>query len=146
MSIAEHTARRGPVSGLTIPGKYLSLTTYRRDGSPVSNPLWFVEDDGRLLVATAADSYKVKRLRRNPAAMVAPCTARGVLKGDPIPVQVEFLPDAERERVDRLLAEKYRIDRIVILPLYRLVTRLRGTSPRDTDTAYLAITAGEPGW
>lgn len=146
MSIAEHTARRGPARGLTMPGKYLSLTTYRRDGSAVSNPLWFVEDDGRLLVATAADSYKAKRLRRNSAALVAPCTARGALTGGPIPVHVEFLPDAEHERVDRLLAEKYRLDKLVILPLYRLVTRLRGTSPRDTDTAYLAITAREPGW
>lgn len=37
-------------SSLRIDGKYLSLTTFRRDGSPVATPLWFVEDDGRLFV------------------------------------------------------------------------------------------------
>jgi uncharacterized protein len=139
MSTTEQARDVARVSHLAIPGKYLSLTTYRRDGSPVSTPVWFVEDDGRLFVTTAADSYKARRLRENSAAMVAPCTARGVVKGDAIPVHVEFLPDAQHARVDHLMADKYRIDRIVILPLYRLVTRLRGKSPGGAETAYLAI-------
>jgi PPOX class probable F420-dependent enzyme len=139
MTIAQQTTERErPAVG--IDGKYLSLTTYRRDGSPVSNPVWFVEEDGRLLVTTAADSYKARRLRRNPAAMVAPCTATGKLKGEPIPVLVEFMPAAEHDHVDRLMARKYRVDRLLILPLYRLVTRLRGKSTSDADAAYLAIT------
>jgi PPOX class probable F420-dependent enzyme len=131
-------ARRQPLS---VPGKYLSLTTYRRDGAPVSTPVWFVEEDGRLFVTTAADSYKAKRLRRNPAAMVAPCTARGVPKGDGIPVQVEFLPQEKHARVDRLMAEKYRIDRVLILPIYRLVMKLRGKPIDEHSGAYLAITS-----
>lgn len=139
MSVIEHTTHRGAGGSLTMGGKYLSLTTYRRDGSPVSNPLWFVEDHGRLVLATAADSHKVKRLRRNAAAMVAPCTARGILTGYAIPARVDFLPAAEHARIDRLIAEKYRIDKILILPLYRLVTRLRGKSSGATETAYLAI-------
>lgn len=126
---------------LSVPGKYLSLTTYRRDGTPVSTPVWFVEEDGRLFVTTAADSYKAKRLRRNPAAMVAPCTARGVPKGDAIPVQVEFLPLHEHARVDRLMAEKYRLDRVLILPIYRLLLKLRGKPIDERSGAYLAITS-----
>ena len=61
---------------LSVPGKYMSLTTYRRDGTAVSTAVWFAEEDGRLFVVTPADSYKARRLRRNPAAMVAPSTAR----------------------------------------------------------------------
>lgn len=131
-------SRRG---ALNIPGKYLSLTTYRRDGTPVSTPVWFVEENGRLFVTTAADSYKAKRLRRNPAAMVAPCAARGELKGEPIPAEVEFLPESEHGRVDRLMAEKYRVDRILILPVYKLVMKVRGKPVSQPGTgAYLAIT------
>ena len=130
-----------PNAGIPIPGKYLSLTTYRRDGSPVSTPVWFVEEGGRLFVTTGADSYKAKRLRRNPVALVAPCSARGALKGEPIPVRVEFLPTAEQARIDRLMAEKYRVDRILILPIYRLVTKLRRQPAGDSRTGvYLAIT------
>jgi uncharacterized protein len=141
MTVTREERELGRRQPLSVPGKYLSLTTYRRDGSPVSTPVWFVEEDGRLFVTTAADSYKAKRLRRNPAAMVAACTARGVPKGDAIPVQVEFLPPAEHPRVDRLMAEKYRVDRVLILPLYRLVMKLRGQRVDERSSAYLAITS-----
>jgi uncharacterized protein len=142
MSATEHvTTPCSATAGLDIPGKYLSLTTYRRDGSPVSTPVWFVEDEGRLFVTTAADSYKAKRLRRNPSAMVAPCTAAGVARGDAIPVHVEFLPDADHAHVDRLMAKKYRVDKILILPFYRLATKLRGNASEEGEAVYLAITA-----
>ena len=141
MTVMREEREFGRRQPLSVPGKYLSLTTYRRDGNPVSTPVWFVEEDGRLFVATAADSYKAKRLRRNPAAMVAPCTGRGVPKGDAIPVQVEFLPPEEHARVDRLMAEKYRLDRVVILPIYRLVMKLRGKPTEERSGAYLAITS-----
>lgn len=141
MTVTQPETQPRPAIGTTIPGKYLSLTTYRRDGTPVSTPVWFVEEDGRLFVTTGAESYKAKRLRRNPVAMVAPCTARGALKGDPIPVRVDFLPAAEHARIDRLMAEKYRVDRILILPIYRLVMKLRGKPAGDARSgAYLAIT------
>jgi len=131
-------ARRGT---LNVPGKYLSLTTYKRDGTPVSTPVWFVEDGGRLFVTTAADSFKAKRLRRNPAAMVSPCSARGVPTADAIPVVVEFLPVGEHDPVDRLMAKKYRADRILVLPVYRLVMRLRGRAASEPRSgACLAIT------
>jgi hypothetical protein len=141
MTVMREERELGGRQPLSVPGKYLSLTTYRRDGTPVSTPVWFVEENGRLFVMTAADSYKARRLRRNPAAMVAPCTARGVPKGDAIPVQVEFLPSEEHERVERLMAEKYRVDRVLILPIYRLVMKLRGKPVDERNGAYLAITS-----
>lgn len=141
MTVTREERELGRREPLSIPGKYLSLTTYRRDGTPVSTPVWFVEEDGRLFVTTATDSYKAKRLRRNPAAMVAPCTARGVPKGDAIPVRVEFVPADEHGRVDRLMAEKYRVDRLLILPIYRLVLKLRGKPIEERSGAYLAITS-----
>ena len=141
MTVTREKREVGRRHPLSAPGKYLSLTTYRRDGTPVSTPVWFVEEDGRLFVTTAADSYKAKRLRRNPAAMVAPCTARGIPKDEAIAVQVEVLPPDEHERVDRLMAEKYRVDRVLILPIYRFVMKLRGKPIDERSGAYLAITS-----
>ena len=57
-------------------GKYLSITSFKRDGSGVATPVWFVQEDGRLLVETDANSGKVKRIRRNPQVLVAPCRHR----------------------------------------------------------------------
>jgi len=130
---------------LKVNGKYVSLTTHRRDGTPVATPVWFVEDGGRLFVITDAGSYKAKRIRRNPAVTVASCSARGAVRSEQCAGWAEFLPDSEHDRIDRLMAQKYRIDRILILPIYRLAMKLAGKGARQTDTsAYLAITPTNP--
>lgn len=38
-------------------GKYLSLTSFKRDGRGVATPVWFASDNGHLLVETDAESY-----------------------------------------------------------------------------------------
>jgi uncharacterized protein len=43
---------------LVIPGKYLSITSFRRDGTGVATPVWFIQEGGRLLVQTGASSGK----------------------------------------------------------------------------------------
>lgn len=60
-----------------FPGKYLSVTSFKRDGTPVATPVWFVVDDGRLLIYTDPESFKAKRIRRNPSVRIAPCNATG---------------------------------------------------------------------
>jgi uncharacterized protein len=114
-------------------GKYLSLTSFKRDGTGVQTPVWFASDDGHLLVETDADSYKVKRIRRDPHVRIALCDARGRLHGDSVEADARILSEDERERVERLLAQKYRIDRYTILPIYRLVMRLRGRSSHSHE-------------
>ena len=114
-------------------GKYLSLTSFKRDGSGVATPVWFVSDNGHLLVETDADSYKIKRIRRDPHVRIALCDARGHIHGKMVDADARILPEDERERVERLLAQKYRIDRYTVYPIYRLVMRLRGRSRRTHE-------------
>ena len=121
-------------------GKYVSLTTFRRDGTPVSTPVWFVADKGSLLVETDGSSYKVKRIRRNDNVTVAPCNATGRVAGDAVAAHAAILPAAELPRVERLLHRKYRLDYIFVLPVYLLVQRLRGRPTRHEDPVVLAIT------
>jgi len=121
-------------------GKYLSLTSYKRDGTPVATPVWFATENGRLLVSTDAGSYKVKRIRRNPAVSIAACTATGRLRGQPVEARAELLPESEGPHVEQLMARKYRVDRVLFLPLYRVVQRLRGKEQASGTPAYLAIT------
>ena len=45
---------------------YLSLTTYRRDGSAVTTPVWCVVDDDRVLMRTDSESYKVQAAPAQP--------------------------------------------------------------------------------
>jgi uncharacterized protein len=113
---------------MAFRGKYLSLTSFRMDGTRVATPVWFVQEGGRLLVETDADSYKVKRIRANPSVLVAPCSATGKLRGEQVEARAEILGPEALEPVRKLMARKYRMDRIFILPLYRVVQRLRHKS------------------
>jgi len=72
-------------------GKYLSLESFRADGSAVATPVWFVLDEDRLFCRSDAESFKVKRIRRNPPVTVAPCGLRGKVKGTKVAARVEPL-------------------------------------------------------
>lgn len=98
-------------------GKYLSLTSYRRDGRGVSTPVWFVRDGQRLLIETDIDSYKVKRMRLQPRVAIARCTVRGKIRELPTPGESEFLPDDEVAGVERLMAHKYRAEVLIFRPI-----------------------------
>jgi len=99
----------------------------------VATPVWVVAENAHLLIETDADSYKVKRIRRDPHVRIAACDARGRLRGEPVDAVAKILPNSERERVEQLLARKYRIDRFTVYPLYRLVRRLRGDGSRANE-------------
>ena len=62
--------------------RYLSLATFKRDGSEVPTPVWFAEIDGALYVFSERRAAKIKRLRNSSRARVAVCDARGRLRGD----------------------------------------------------------------
>jgi PPOX class probable F420-dependent enzyme len=122
-----------------VGGKYLSITSYRRDGSGVSTPVWFATEGDRLLVMTAATSGKVKRIRRNPYVTIAPCSARGKTKTESMPAHAELLPPSEVERVKRLIARKYRFDLLFVRPI-RAIQALFHPERRDEVTTIVAIT------
>ena len=89
------------------PERYISLTTFRRSGQPVSTPVWFVEDSGKLYVRTEVQAGKVKRLRNNPQVEVAPCTARGKPKGSAVKALCRILNPSEEPRPRSLISKKY---------------------------------------
>jgi PPOX class probable F420-dependent enzyme len=61
--------------------KCISLTTLKRDGTPVATPIWFNIIDDKILLTTPATSWKVKRIRNNPSVEFATCTQRGRVTG-----------------------------------------------------------------
>jgi PPOX class probable F420-dependent enzyme len=61
--------------------KYILLTTFRRDGTPVSTPVWIVALDGETVgFWTSSGSGKVKRLAHTTRVTVQPSDARGRVK------------------------------------------------------------------
>jgi PPOX class probable F420-dependent enzyme len=84
---------------------FVSITTFKRDGTPVSVPVWCAADNGSLLVFSEADSWKVKRIRRDAHVRLAPCSARGAPRGPAVDADASLV--AETTTVQALLARKY---------------------------------------
>ncbi|MFI8347965.1 PPOX class F420-dependent oxidoreductase [Streptomyces sp. NPDC085596] len=90
-------------------GKYLLVTSYRKDGTPVATPVWVVPDGDALGVWTSADSYKVKRIRRRADVLVGPCDMRGRPTGVQHPATAEIADPTTTARYRTLIARKYGI-------------------------------------
>lgn len=113
--------------------KYCLLTSYRRTGAPANTPVWFGIDGQRIYVRSGAQDGKVKRIRRDPAVLIAPCTARGRPVGDPMAGQARVLPAGEWARAEAALRAHYGLGR----RLYRLLRR-------RIEVAYIEIAAPPP--
>lgn len=116
--------------------RYISLTTFRRDGTPVSTPVWVAGDEGALLVWTAADSWKVKRIKRDSRVRVAPCNALGKPRGDALEGVATVL--ADDSHVQALERRKYGWRMTLIAALTR-VGHFVKREPRP-ESVTLAIT------
>ncbi|MFJ7178460.1 PPOX class F420-dependent oxidoreductase [Streptomyces massasporeus] len=88
-------------------GKYLLVTSYRKNGTPVATPVWVVRDGDELGVWTAAGSWKVKRIRNRADVLVGPCDLRGNPTGDQVPATAEICDAATTARYRQLIGRKY---------------------------------------
>jgi len=117
---------------------YISLTTFKRDGTPVSTPVWVAGTDGRLLVHSAADTWKVKRIRRDGHVRVAPCGATGKVRGEALEGVARIRTDTAR--VEALEARKYGLTYRLIGTFRAIARRLRREAPPESVT--IEITPG----
>ena len=60
--------------------RYVSLTTFKRDGSPVSSPVWITGAAGTYVFTTGDHAWKTRRLLRNSSVQVQVCNVRGRVK------------------------------------------------------------------
>jgi uncharacterized protein len=60
--------------------RYILLTTFKRDGSAVSTPVWITGSAGTYMFTTGDRAWKTRRLLNNPAVQVQACGIRGGIK------------------------------------------------------------------
>ena len=121
-------------TGILEEHEYCLLVTYRRDGEPVPTPVWFGVDGDRVYARSEGSSFKVKRIRRDPRARVAPCTVRGKPKGPSMEGVARVLEASEeQERAERALAAHYGTGR-------RLYNRFVG----EKEPTYIEIAPASP--
>ena len=113
-------------------GKFLLLTTFRKNGEGVPTIVWFVREGEDLLVRTGADSGKVKRIRNQAEVKVVPCGPGGRPHGPQLEAQASLLDDpAQAEQLEVKLRKKYGLQK----KLVDFVLRVGG----KTERAYLRL-------
>lgn len=123
--------------------RYVSLTSFKRDGTPVPVPVWIAPlDDGRAGFTTDAGSFKVKRIRRNPSVELRACDMRGkVADGADVIAATAVVVDGgpEHDLVHRAVAKKYGIQ----FTLVHLGGKLKRLVGRDAEpVAAIVLTIG----
>ncbi|GAB4586467.1 PPOX class F420-dependent oxidoreductase [Nocardia sp. IFM 10818] len=101
----------GPVG----TANYVLLTTFKKDGTPVGTAVWAALDAGRLYVWTVTDSWKVKRIRRDPQVTLQPCDVRGKPHGEVVKGTATVLDAAGSDRVRALVKKRYGLQGLLVV-------------------------------
>ncbi|TNC24006.1 PPOX class F420-dependent oxidoreductase [Amycolatopsis alkalitolerans] len=112
--------------------KYVLLTTFRRDGTPVPTPVWLAMDGEDMVLFSERKAGKVKRIRRDAKVLVQACDLRGRrVHGPELTGTARLLGDEDYTRVRRLIARKYG----VVGQVSMFFSRLRGPKDRTVGIA-----------
>ena len=87
--------------------KYINLETYKKDGTPIRTPVWFVIDKNLIYVITRESTGKVKRLRNNQNVRIVPCSFKGEPKNEWVKGAAEKIRGEEADKVIKLRKKKY---------------------------------------
>lgn len=118
--------------------RFVSLVTFRKDGTAVATPMWFAERERTIYMATGSSLAKVKRIRRTPRVTLAPCTNSGKVTGAALECRARMVSDAaEKARAEEALDKKYGMPRRILYFLMGVASKLNRKAPsRDT---YIAV-------
>ena len=87
--------------------KYINLETYKKDGTPIRTPVWFVIDKNLIYVITRDSTGKVKRLGNNQNVRIVPCSFKGEPKNEWVKGAAEKITGDEADKVIKLRKKKY---------------------------------------
>lgn len=86
--------------------RYALLRTYRRDGTPVDTPIWFVVD-GRTVLFRTKVGPKTRRLQACGDVQLTACDFRGSPQGTEVTGQARILSGDEAQRGNTALHRRY---------------------------------------
>ena len=92
---------------LFLDQKYVNLETYKKDGTPVRTPVWFMIDGDIVYVVTREKTGKVKRLKNNQNIRIVPCSFKGKPESEWIKGIAQNVTGEEAEKAIKLRKKKY---------------------------------------
>ncbi len=109
--------------------QFVSMTTFRKDGTPVPTTVWVARDGDDLVVTTMDGTGKVKRLRRTPRVELVPSSRTGDVADGETPVAAVgevFDDEPSLEKLRSALVDKYGLQARAIM----MVQKVTGKEPK----------------
>ena len=106
--------------------KFVSLTTYKKDGAGVATPMWIGRDGDQLFFWTPADSWKAKRVRNDPRVALVPCSRSGKVREGATSVGgvAEVITDPVTvQRLTGVIRRKYGLEFVIVTFIERILAR-----------------------
>lgn len=120
--------------------RFVSLTTFKRNGEAVAAPMWIGRDGDDVFVWTPSDSWKVKRVRNNARVLLAPSNRFGKVRAGAPAVEgnARVVTDpATVQRLQGVIRRKYGLE-------YRLVTLVETLAARGRKPRVILLIATSP--
>lgn len=114
--------------------KYLSLTTFKKDGTAKPTPVWIVDaGDGKLAFTTASSSWKIKRIRNGGTVRLQPSDSKGkVTEGsDEVSGNAVVVQGEEFLKIRDLVKAKYGVQLAIVRFLGKVQKMLGKASGLD---------------
>ena len=97
-------------------------SAYKRDGSAVATPVSIAFDGDRAFFRTWHKAWKTKRrLAKNPAVEVAPCTLQGQPTGPTLSGRASLLDGRDAQVAAQALARRHPVLQRLLVPTHRLM-------------------------
>jgi uncharacterized protein len=90
--------------------RYVALTTFKKDGTPIATPVWITGRNGTYAFTTGDNAWKSKRLNNNPKVTVQVSDFRGRVKPNTHVYEGTGTVDGSTEgiaAVEQALTKKY---------------------------------------
>jgi PPOX class probable F420-dependent enzyme len=115
--------------------KNVALTTYKKDGSTKTLPVWIADfGDGKVGFTTSSSSYKVIRINNDPRVILQPSDSRGEVKdgSDPVTGTADVKTGSEFESYASMVKQKYGIQYGAMKVVGKLMSLIGKGSGTDT--------------
>jgi uncharacterized protein len=116
--------------------RYVAFVSYKKDGTPVSTPVWIVPFENGFAFTTEPNSYKVRRIRNNSRVTLTRCDMRGKIADGARSFvgTAEVLDEHDARSVEALVAKKYWIG-VRLLGVLSLWKKISGKGSTAGDAA-----------
>ena len=97
--------------------KCINLTTFRKDGTRVATPIWYIWKNAKLYMFSEENAWKLKRIANNPNVELIPCNYFGNLRGKYLIEGIAtIIADEKGEEILKDMKKKYPF-------MYRIVVK-----------------------